>query len=369
MLQLSIKIPIKNLYYLLSYAFSNPYPEKATTLHITRCKNTEELLAYLLVECIEHFLAVGLHQTYQQQTTTQTTVRGHLELVPTWCNLQRHKLQVVCTYQALTCNNLYNQILKTALYRLLSPAYCTTLVPDIVLHLQRVYRAFATIDLLTKPCCSYRHLDYDYNNRHYRWALCLAELILGDIIPQQDPTSHLLQEVLADTTGGKLFENFVRNYLRKHYPMLTKGKKAINWAFTPADVTNATTHVQQLPLQVCDILLEQDTKTLIIDTKFYADNLQQHYQSQGNAKIISEHLNQILVYAQNYQLAHPQQQVEGMLLYAKTIDKEQPKLQCTLWNNITTKAQFLDLDLPYQQIAQQLDTLVTNSFPNVSKVY
>jgi 5-methylcytosine-specific restriction enzyme subunit McrC len=62
-----------------------------------------------------------------------------------------------------------------------------------------------------------------------------------------------------------------------------------------------------------DIVLREAGHRIIIDTKFYQEPLGGQYEVN---KVRSNNLYQILAYVQNAAAAFPEEQVEGMLLYA-----------------------------------------------------
>lgn len=104
-------------------------------------------------------------------------------------------------------------------------------------------------------------------------------------------------------------------------------------------------------------ILRQNGKVLIIDAKYYTDIMQSHY----DIKIIrSGNIYQIYTYVKNLDKENTGK-VKGMLLYAKTEEQIQPNSTFSMGGNkISVKT--LDLNLDFEEIANQLDTIVKNYF-------
>ena len=67
----------------------------------------------------------------------------------------------------------------------------------------------------------------------------------------------------------------------------------------------------------------------------------------------SDNVNQIYVYVDNYRKLHPDENVYGLLLYAKTDAIVQPNASHDMF-----AARTLDLNAPFEDIAKQLDSIV-----------
>ena len=103
-----------------------------------------------------------------------------------------------------------------------------------------------------------------------------------------------------------------------------------------------------------DILLTMEERTLIIDTKYYAQSMQLQY---NKATIHSNNLYQIHTYVTEYDEYH-KGNVDGMLLYAKTQEEIVPdgQLKCKDGNYIFFRT--LDLNTDFDAIKERLDSFV-----------
>ena len=109
-----------------------------------------------------------------------------------------------------------------------------------------------------------------------------------------------------------------------------------------------------------DVTLEYENKVLIIDAKFYKDNLIENY---GRNMHRTANLYQIFTYVKNKQaeLQGKDIQVGGMLLYARTKANIQPDSEYVMsGNNISVKT--LDLNQEFDAIKKQLNDVVNEYF-------
>lgn len=115
-----------------------------------------------------------------------------------------------------------------------------------------------------------------------------------------------------------------------------------------------------LPAMKSDITLSRGGDVLIIDAKYYTHTLQENWDTRT---IHSNNLYQIFTYVKNKEaeLAGGPHEVSGMLLYAKTDEDTQPDGTYQMSGN-QISVRTLDLNLPFEQIATQLDAIAEQHF-------
>ena len=115
-----------------------------------------------------------------------------------------------------------------------------------------------------------------------------------------------------------------------------------------------------LPIMQTDIMLSKENITLIIDAKYYVHTTQTQY---GNNTLHSNNLYQIFTYVKNKDAEYGElpHTVSGMLLYAQTDEIVQPNhIYHMSGNKISVRT--LNLNLPFKEIANQLDNIVKEHF-------
>jgi len=176
----------------------------------------------------------------------------------------------------------------------------------------------------------------------------ICYLVVEALLPTtQEGVKKLSQ--FKDDHMHRLFEKFVLEYYRKHYPIYNASASYIDWSVDDGII-------ELLPIMKSDITLEYEDKILIIDTKYYNRTLQIH--SLYNSRSIhSGNLYQIFTYVKNKDTRHSGD-VSGVLLYAKTDEDIAPDNSYLMdGNRISVKT--LDLDKDFQGIKRQLDKIVS----------
>ena len=115
-----------------------------------------------------------------------------------------------------------------------------------------------------------------------------------------------------------------------------------------------------LPVMQSDIMLSRGNRTLIIDAKYYAHNMQTQYDVHT---LHSGNLYQIFTYVKNKDAEYGEKphDVSGMLLYAKTDEQIQPDHVYQMSGN-RISVRTLDLNCDFAKIARQLDAIVSEHF-------
>jgi 5-methylcytosine-specific restriction enzyme subunit McrC len=158
---------------------------------------------------------------------------------------------------------------------------------------------------------------------------------------------HKLAAFFDDQMISRLYEKFILEYYKKHFPQYSPASTEIKW--------DTTGTIDFLPKMLSDVILFdiEKKKKLIIDAKFYGKIIQTQY---DNDTIRSNNLYQIFTYVKNEDKDNTGL-VDGMLLYAKTGDLIIPNLTFDMGGN-RVSIKTLNLDMDFMEIQDQLDLLV-----------
>lgn len=107
--------------------------------------------------------------------------------------------------------------------------------------------------------------------------------------------------------------------------------------------------------------LRRGRNVLIIDAKYYSHTTQERFDRRS---VHSGNLYQIFTYVKNAaaSLGENDHEVSGLLLYARTDEEIQPHATYQMSGN-SISVQTLDLNLPFAQIAAQLDDIAERHCP------
>jgi 5-methylcytosine-specific restriction enzyme subunit McrC len=303
----------------------------------------EELFAAILTDSCSSLIKQGLYKEYVNCHEDLHTLRGKLDIQNTIKNRIAHNNKISCEYDELSENNLFNQILKTALLYLIRSNITTSRQRDI----RNLISYMGGIDALDAKSIRWDSLRYQRNNRRYKLAINMCYFLLSKYLPTSDKGDYLFQ-TLSEDNMSRLYEKFVLNYYCKHHPNLNACADYIKWDLDE-DYQNI---VEFLPSMKSDIILSSRSKTLIIDTKYYSHMTQRSF---DKATIHSANLYQIFTYVKNKDREN-NGSVSGMLLYAKTVEEVSPNLDAKFNGNIIM-VRTLDLNTDFANIKCQLDEI------------
>ena len=112
-------IPIKNVYYMLSYAFQVLNEQSYKNIATEQFHNTAELMAAILEKGIKVQLKRGLCKEYIPQAAALTSLRGKIDITESIKTQAMLRKQLICTYDEFSVNCTMNQIVKSTVELLL----------------------------------------------------------------------------------------------------------------------------------------------------------------------------------------------------------------------------------------------------------
>ncbi|MGN0094288.1 MAG: 5-methylcytosine-specific restriction endonuclease system specificity protein McrC [Methanobrevibacter sp.] len=338
------KIPIKNIYYLLSYAYTYLKIDEDVLKESEDFRHAEDLFARILINSLSSLIKSGFYRNYIVQNDDTSIIRGKINISE---SIKRQTLvnkRLNCSYDKFDKNVRFNQIIKSTIQYLIGlPNLDKKLIGD----LKKFRPYFQDISLIKLTKETFRSLKWNKNNKFYRLPIHICQLIYENKLPEDNKKGKIrFKSFRQDKQNeyAKLYEKFVLNFYKKEIDK--KGFKAhatkINWKLDES-FNNDTKH---LPGMNTDITLEYEDKQLIIDTKFYKNI----FSSYHNSKIYhSNNLYQIFTYIQNSDFNG---EINGVLLYA-SLDEDiesEFKLQdgkriCIKTLNLNQDWKYIDRDL------------------------
>lgn len=341
---------IKNIYYMLSYAFTVLNQGEYEDIAVEEFKNIHDLFAAILSKGIGRQLKQGLYREYLNRKEDITVVRGKIDIPGTIKNQLARKIVVTCEYDELSENNLMNQIIKTAVMLLIG---CKRVKQEYKDDLKKEMLFFSNIDALDPSAIRWSSIRFQRNNSTYRMLIGLCQLIIEGMLLTTDSGEYRLRSFINERQMERLYEKFILEYYAKECPQVKAVASQIPWALDDG-------MSKMLPVMQSDITLSKGSNVLIIDAKFYAHTTQERFDLHT---IHSNNLYQIFTYVKNRdkEFADKPHNVSGMLLYAATDEAIQPDSVYRMsGNKISVKT--LDLNREFGEIAGQLKEIVEEHF-------
>lgn len=343
-------IPIKNVYYMLSYAFQLLTEQGYKNLKTEEFANAGDLCAAILIRGISYQLKRGLGREYISETDTMSAIRGKIEIADSIKNQSMIRNQMVCTYDEFSVDSHLNRIIKATVLLLLKADISKARKKE----LRKLMVYFGDVSEIDVHTINWS-VSYNRNNQTYRLLITVCCLVVKGLLQSKSDGSVRMMDFFDEQRMCRLYEKFILEYYRKHYsPAIKASASQIDWALDDGIGT-------MLPTMQSDIMLSSGEKTLIIDAKYYGHTTQVQYDVHT---LHSGNLYQIFTYVKNK--ATKGGEVSGMLLYAKTDEEIYPDNQYHMsGNQITVRT--LDLNCDFEDIAAQMDAIVQMHFEGVSK--
>lgn len=336
-------IPIRNIYYMLAYAFRALRSSNYKKLESEQFENVYDLLAEILVLAMQSQIKRGLVRGYVDVEEEIPSVRGRIDFPETLRARSLTNSRLVCEYDELTLDVQMNQIVK-ATFNLLLKTNLSGIPRKKIRALMPYLEDVSDVDLSKTVWI----LRYNSTNQTYQMMINVCKLIHDGVIMSQDAGSTKLREYLDDQSMHRLYEKFILEYFRKEHVELSTSSPQIPWAIRSGETG-------LLPKMQSDITLASGKNKLIIDAKYYGHTLQKMMQFSSET-IHSGNLYQIFAYVKNAALAEPDKAISGMLLYARTEDAHQPDEIYDIDKNMFY-VRTLDLSCRFEQIRRQLDDI------------
>lgn len=343
-------ICIKNVYYMLCYAFTALRPDGYEDVAAEEFEHLHDLFAAMLAKGLGRQRKQGLYRTYQDRAEDATALRGKLDLPGTIRNWLSRRRALCCEYDELSEDNPHNRILKATALLLLRHG---EVAPERKAELKRELRFLSNVAEIDPASIRWSALRFHRNNDAYRMLIGICRLVLEGMLLTTERGEHRLASFLDEQRMSRLYEKFLLEYFRRECPRVRANASRIDWALD--DGADAL-----LPDMWSDITLTRGDRVLIIDAKYYAQATREHF---GARTLHSQNLYQIFTYVKNRDAAFGDRPhaVSGMLLYAQTDERIQPDATYQMSGN-RIQVRTLDLDQDFKHIAASLNRIVEENF-------
>lgn len=335
-------IPIKNIYYMLSYAFSVLQEQGYKELGNESFDNVGDLFSAILYRGIVMQLKQGIHKDYITVTEKTSTLKGKINYTESVYNQTMRSAMMICEYDDYSEDSYLNRILKTAILYLLK----SDVSPSRKKDLRKIIIYFKDIKELDHHQINW-HIRYNRNNRTYAMLIAICNMLFKSLIQNQEDGSSRLMDYIDERQMHKLYEKFILEFYKKERTDIKSSASQIDWILD--DDNN-----DYLPVMQSDITLQKGNDILIIDAKYYRKSMQIYY---DKTTFHSGNLYQLFTYVKNkqeYLNRYSKGQVSGMLLYAKTDESVTPNNNTMVMSGNRIIVHSLDLNRDFSDMKKEL---------------
>ena len=333
---------------MLSYAFQVLNEQGFKSIEMEEFNNVAELCAAILSKGVSLQLKRGLGHDYVNKKEALSSLRGQIRVSESIKTQVIKKRQLVCSYDEFSENSYLNKILKTTMELLVRSDISKARKKE----LKKLLVYFNNIEVLDIHGINWK-IQFNKSNQTYRMLISICYMVVKGLLQTNSDGSSQLMDFLDEQRMCRLYEKFILEYYRKWYPQLVPVAAQIPWILDDGVGDS-------LPIMQTDIMLSNNSEIMIIDAKYYSHTMQSQYDTRT---IHSNNLYQIFTYVKNKEaeLKGVQHKVAGVLLYARTDEKEQPNNKYIMSGN-TICVKTLDLDCDFSDIKNQLNSIVEGYF-------
>ena len=339
-------IPIRNLYFVLCYAWNHFKSLDRIPASAEEADAPVDLLARMLVNGLATRLKRGLDRGYRTLVEETASPTGKILMTASIPSVVRRSGRLVCESDELTVDVYHNRLLKRTVQHMLGRQ---ELALPLRRELRRLLRGMHGIASAEWSSFDRACVQLHRNNVDYRFLLHVCDLYWqGGVGAREAGSGRLPRLDFSPQQMGLVFQAFVLNFLRREQADYTVRGAQIPWSGAGGDEASQSV----LPKMVADVLVEHPEFDCIVEIKFDPTPLAS---GRGGApRLKNDHLNQLLTYLSNHR-SRVSKPVFGLLLYAwpgRDFAFDYEILGIPLF------VRALNLDAPSSEIARQLLDLV-----------
>jgi len=309
-----LKIPIQNIYYLLSYAWNKLEESEKLEIDISDYEDSLNLLSRILISGTNRLLKKGLDKSYITVNERYPGIKGKINFKDSLRQNSFRQGYAICEFDKFSPNVIQNKILKSMLAIL---SRMEGLDKNLKASSRESYFRFVDVDEIEIRLHHFSKVKIHRNNFEYDFLLKICKLILECAVLNENTGKYeFIDFVRNEKAMAYLFEDFVRNFYNQEQSEFKVKREDIKWDAIAVGNSN----LALLPKMQTDISLISSDRKIVMDTKFYKQTLSFNF----SEKFHSANLYQIYSYINNLESNETDEKnkfCEGVLLYP-TVQKE-----------------------------------------------
>ena len=234
------QIPIRNMYYILCYAWGMGKMRGKVNVGVERCDSIANLLVHVLLNATDDLLKRGLSQGYTVYGTELDGIKGKINIGET-LKLGRYRQgRMYCNYDELSSDILVNQIIYSTLRDALK---ISNLSKENESRLLKTIRRMPQMKRIQLSDSVFKSVRLHRNNTYYQFAINICRLLHQSLLPNESLVGKWdFMDLMDDERAmNRIFEKFLMNFYkqecREDYPDV--GRSHIRFQLTPFGMTFA----------------------------------------------------------------------------------------------------------------------------------
>jgi len=294
-------IPIKNLFYMLCYAWNVLAIKDQITVSLDDYDDAYNLLGRVFSYGISKLIRVGFHRSYVTKEEELTTLRGKVNLQSSIKNLSFQHKKLICNYDEYSSDDMFNQILHYTIDSLLKNSIVDK---EIKKELKKQESFFIGIDKKPPTKDNRRSLLFNKNSILYKLLICISTMIYNNTSLNEEEGKEIFEDFFREKQMQDVYQKFLLNFYAIHLDKAIYRVYApkFNWLKSDEedlweDLDDADAYMPELRT---DIVIEnkQSNVQFIIDAKYYKEALVTSHHSTAK-KFRRDHISQVFTYMAN----------------------------------------------------------------------
>ena len=321
MLNKNSKIPIKNIFYMLCYAWNVLAVADDVIVGIDDYDDAYNLLSRVFSYGVSKLIRSGFHKSYINNNEELSSLRGKINIQESINQTSFLNKKLVCDFDEYSIDDIFNQIVRYTIDSLLKNiSIDKELRRDLIK--QNIY--FSGVKSIPPTKDVLRKISFNRNNIIYKLLINISVMLYNGTTINEDDGTNSFKDFFRDEQMHKVFELFLLNFYSIHLDNKIYKVHApkIYWHIddNAYDIWQGIFDVKEnLGDRRTDIVIENRKKNiqLIFDAKYYQNTFTTAYLNENDRRVRVSHLNQLRGYLIDSDFDGPKY---GALLYPMVND-------------------------------------------------
>ena len=231
---------------MLSYAFKVLQQTNYEEVESESFENIYDLFAEILIKGLNKQLKQGLYKEYIDKYENLATIRGKVNLRDSLTNKIQRKQLLVCEFDELSEDNTFNQILKITMVLLLKES---SVKKEKKARMRKLMLYFGNISQVDPRQIKWQKLQFQRNNQTYQMLINLCKFIIDGLLLSTEVGVYKTP-TFSDENIEMLFERFVLEYYKYHYPNLRVHAPHVRWNLVAEDFNKGLSFLPQMKTDI-----------------------------------------------------------------------------------------------------------------------
>lgn len=313
-------IPIKNLFYMLCYAWNVLSIKDEILVGLDDYNDAYNLLGRVFSYGISKLIRSGFHRSYIPQEDELHTLRGKINVQESINKQSSQRNKLVCNYDEYSTDDIFNQILNYTISALIKNPNVDKRIKH---ELKKQKMFFVGIDEIAPTKINRKRILFNRNNITYKLLISIAIMLYDNTSINEEDGKQVFKDFLREEHMQTVYEKFLLNFYAMH---LNKSKYRVyapkfTW-LKSKDIEDKWDDIGDaddlMPELRTDIVIEnkKDNIQFIIDAKYYKEAMVISHRSQSK-KFRRDHISQVFTYMANSPFEGKKR---GALMYPTVVD-------------------------------------------------